>query len=731
MTSDEAAAPVAQPAGAIAEKPGHPVAGRFRWILHVYAAFAMALAAPMYGRLEQRTPYLVTLETVTIFAFVLVWSVVAPGLVLLALAGLRRLSPRAGEIALPSVLGVLTTLILLGILGQRVYGGGLGWITLLASIAGGVFVARGYRRWTWLHSILTFVAVGSVLFPVSLIWVFLRDSARPVVKVELTAETPVPVVMVVFDCFCGVSLMGQNRRIDVHRYPHFAELANTCNWYRNCSAVHPRTLRAIPAILSGALSAETQSATIKEYPQNLFTLLKATGRYELTSFEPFTLLCPPDRQRDRPKSNPWLQWITVSRTVGLVILHDMVPADLPFDTPLVPRIWFALDHASGADRQQRRGLIRYSWDIGRDEQFRHFMDCIGDSEQLNSDQLNLWFGHFALPHYPWCYLPSGHRYQDDVGLEQVWGTEGKLSEDWADDELAVLQAHQQHLLQEGFTDKLLGELIDRLRRDGLFDRCLLVVMADHGISFRAGLSGRLPTEKNLADVMSVPLFIKLPGQKVGDVVDLNVETTDVLPTILDVLKLTPPTPLPGQSLISPDFVERPVKTFTDDEHVFKIDGQFEARYDILIQQLARFGTGDDPLRIFKIGPHSELLGRRLDELTLADDSTIKVHPVNFEPTFERAADNRIPARLQAMIDGQSTLPVQFAVAVNDVIWGTTQTYRARYLQHYWSVMLPESAIQDGRNQFRIFQIEDSPQGLRLSECSIGPSAARPELPIEY
>ena len=57
---------------------------------------------------------------------------------------------------------------------------------------------------------------------------------------------------------------------------------------------------------------------------------------------------------------------------------------------------------------------------------------------------------------------------------------------WTDNQSAVNQYWQRHLLQLGFTDRLLGRLVTRLRRAGLYDRSLLVVTADHGASFRPG-----------------------------------------------------------------------------------------------------------------------------------------------------------------------------------------------------------------------------------------------------
>ncbi len=99
----------------------------------------------------------------------------------------------------------------------------------------------------------------------------------------------------------------------------------------------------------------------------------------------------------------------------------------------------------------------------------------------------------------------------------------------------TLQAYQRHLLQVGYADRLLGDLLERLRDTGMYDRSLVVVTADHGMSFREGESGRVASQANLEDIAFVPLFVKQPGQERGEVVDHHVETIDVLPTIAEVL----------------------------------------------------------------------------------------------------------------------------------------------------------------------------------------------------
>src|SRR5205085_10881939 len=134
----------------------------------------------------------------------------------------------------------------------------------------------------------------------------------------------------------------------------------------------PRTDRAVPAILSGARPARICPPTVKEYPQNLFTLLGATGRYQLTAFEPLTGLCPGDRLRDRAQPDAGTQWMTVIHAVGAVYLHDLVPEDLPIETPRVPRTWFGLGQVLQIRPDQQQGVVKYSWDFERNTQFEHF-----------------------------------------------------------------------------------------------------------------------------------------------------------------------------------------------------------------------------------------------------------------------------------------------------------------------------------------------------------------------
>ena len=89
----------------------------------------------------------------------------------------------------------------------------------------------------------------------------------------------------------------------------------------------------------------------------------------------------------------------------------------------------------------------------------------------------------------------------------------------AADKWNVEQSYQRHLLQVGAADRFVGALVDRLKDVGIYDRSLVVLTADHGVSFRAGEHVRHATRTTFQDILAVPLFIKAPFQREGRIDD--------------------------------------------------------------------------------------------------------------------------------------------------------------------------------------------------------------------
>lgn len=98
-------------------------------------------------------------------------------------------------------------------------------------------------------------------------------------------------------------------------------------------------------------------------------------------------------------------------------------------------------------------------------------------------------------------------------------------------------------------DREIGDLLDRLRRDGLLDSTLVVICADHGENF--GEHHRLehgPHDLHRT-VRHVPLLVRFPGAfDGGRRVESVVRLEDVMPTVLSVCGVTAPRGLDGAIL---------------------------------------------------------------------------------------------------------------------------------------------------------------------------------------
>ncbi len=83
----------------------------------------------------------------------------------------------------------------------------------------------------------------------------------------------------------------------------------------------------------------------------------------------------------------------------------------------------------------------------------------------------------------------------------------------------------------GYTDRRLGELFERLKALGMWDRLLIVLTSDHGEAFEA--AGRVMHGGVWEEVLRVPLVIKWPGGELaGERRDLPTSSIDLAPTLL-------------------------------------------------------------------------------------------------------------------------------------------------------------------------------------------------------
>ncbi len=145
---------------------------------------------------------------------------------------------------------------------------------------------------------------------------------------------------------------------------------------------------------------------------------------------------------------------------------------------------------------------------------------------------------------------------------------------------------------------------------------MIVVMSDHGVSFRAGQGRRPLTGNNLGDIVNNTMFVKYPHGLRRGVDSRPVSTIDVLPTIADVLGIRIPWHVDGLSLLGPIPKSRGVvldKRGSDSPRRVPLSVMLRDRAVTLRFKAQQFGEGHDSL--FRIGMHKTLLGRDVSGIT--------------------------------------------------------------------------------------------------------------------
>ncbi|MEW2329070.1 sulfatase-like hydrolase/transferase [Micromonospora chersina] len=406
-------------------------------------------------------------------------------------------------------------------------------LLLVAGVAGAA-AAAAHRRWRAPGRVLRVAAVGPLVF----VGLFLFASPASAVVLPRghggAAGVPgagahPPVVMIVLDELPLVSLLGPDGRIDATRYPHFAELAGGSTWYRNATGVSGWTPYALPAMLTGRYPAEPFAPHYSQYPDNLFTALG--GLYDIKAEESITRLCPPSRC-EQPVSPEQGLGVLV-RESGKLLRQVTAPVDSRIDPEdsyrEQTRAEAGLDAAEPVPADPK-----FRWDTLDDNQPARFTAFLAGLRPTARPTLH--FLHLLMPHSPWAYLPSGAHYAAPEDLPNDGAG-------WVD------LARARHLAQLGYTDRLIGETLRTLRATGLYDKALVLVTADHGVSFRQDWQGRgLDAITHAADQVAwVPMFVKEPGQRAGRVDDRNWEHVDLLPTIADETHVRIPWRVDGRS----------------------------------------------------------------------------------------------------------------------------------------------------------------------------------------
>lgn len=698
--------------------------------VHIAALNAFSVAQPVFDRLGNN-PQFLRLENFSgpaigtaLSLFLLFIPAVTCGII----ASLQKLRYPGAAQAIYATVGILLVALSLNIIlrwlqwkfGLRQLG--VPDVLLLIVSAGSAIGCWWcYRNRDWPGQVLNIAAIGIIFFPLSLL--SLPSMQAEVLGIQTTdlsttaAGNPAPVVMIAFDGLCGMALLNERYEIDAVRYPSFARLAEKSTYYRNATTVHPRTGQAIPAILTGQFPDEEKSSPVESnHPNNLFRLIHKTQQYDMTVFEPLTRLCPTElRQLDQTLTFPQ-QVQRLTSVLALVYANTSMPSEFESLQPPIPMEWFGLLPTSAGVERPARGLIVYAWDKEHELQINHFIRTLQPS-----DGSGFHFLHVVLPHDPWSHFPSEKTYLRSTSIDDYpAGSFGTLNELWGSDVLLVNQGWQRYLLQLQYADRCLGRILDKLIETNKFDDSLLVVVADHGMAFVPSVERRLPAAETLPDIMSVPLFIKIPGQNSGSITDENVQTIDVLPTIADVLQLPLPDQIDGRSLIDTKVTEAPRKTMiTEDRDMIVVDPKFTQRFNYVDRMIKVFGTGGHDDRLWSLDTIPELCKQPLSNFTHGNPSQWKCRLSHGKAKLSPEYPEFLPCYFQGILVGPKLKsPIQIAIAINGTVQATTRSSTNPANTNQVSALLREEAFSAGSDVVQLFELEGSSDSFVLHEIMI-------------
>lgn len=534
----------------------------------------------------------------------------------------RLITPRSGVYVRRGFVGVFGAFFILTTLRQ------MGVNALVVVVALTALATYGlvwlFIRKPWAKTFMSYLAIAAPL--VAGLFVIntrqiLIPGQLPIASINsdvVADSTKPPVVLLVIDEAPLYSLLDAQGNINAKRYPNLAQLSQEATWHRNATAVSNWTAQAVPSIFTSLLPKRGDLPISSVHPKNIFTALG--NDYPLNVYEPITSLCPSSVCKSVvPVGERWnnARFRGFLKDALVVFGHRVLPSSLRDNLPSIDQGWggFAGGNTTepGDNEDERMSVLRAYGVLGPVYQANLLNELLQRMSSATSPEA--YVAHLLVPHRPWKATP-------DERLYDVFSPD--IPDDLIPTDLDQRRTmYQRYLLQMAMVDTAIGNMMTSMKQSGVWDKSLVIIAADHGLTFEPGFKARRAVFDNkdiTDDLYRVPMFVKLPQQKVGETTNCTVSVLDILPTILSVTKIDTDWTFDGRDISSacPDDVSRPI-TSTEAQGTFtnSIDVLFERSlaYDSLV---TREGGTD---RIAAVGASANLIGRPIEGSN--DDSGVQ------------------------------------------------------------------------------------------------------------
>jgi arylsulfatase A-like enzyme len=225
---------------------------------------------------------------------------------------------------------------------------------------------------------------------------------------------------------------------------------------------------------------------------------------------------------------------------------------------------FISSHALDSEYQLDQGFDTY-WEVHKEHSYKERREAKQREQDPTTEAALGWLRNEAGSGFMlWIHWFQPHRpYDPPAGyLEKYVGAyTGTASSDpdfimkvWRD-RIDLPEEDVQHLIDRydgevAYADAQVGRIVDELEGQGLLDNTIVIITADHGEilyehEYYFGHDIALYDE-----CLLIPLILYAPGlEAAGRRVKSQVQTLDIMPTVLDLLEMRWPDDLEGKSLL--------------------------------------------------------------------------------------------------------------------------------------------------------------------------------------
>jgi len=544
---------------------------------------------------------------------------------------------------------------------------------------------KAIREWSRWLSVLAVAVTASAVLQLQPI---LLQSNGPASDAVI-AKKDITVLQIVFDEFPLYALLGKDGTINEERFPGFAALAKESTWYRNNVAESNFTHQAVPAILASAVPKQSGGPFLAQYPKNIFTLF--AGKTTVSGIEPVTSLCPKNVCKTSESKNSAFEYGRFRRFLrdaSYVYGQRVLPPVLRSHIPSIEGTWGGFGAVANKFKEQ--------FDVGALSQ----VDAIDSGVKALTQDKNprVQVVHALVPHAPWRIAPDN----------RVAPLSSSITTSNPDSEEVVRDTYQTFLYQVAAADNAISSAMKALKDAGRWDNTMVVVTADHGISFIPTLPQRHTdfTEADAVnDIYRIPTFIKYPGQRTGSISDCAMTNLDLLPTIIETTGTKTSWSFGGKSVATscPSGRTRQIVSATGESAVLS-DG-FE-KTEERAAHYANIVSNVGPIRnVAAVGSSASLIGQPIT--ATEKNSSVATWTVNQKKMFsdvktERGA--RVPSLVTGLVRVNGSLDVgsEGIIAVDGIAAGVIgELSGARGLVSY-TALLDYTLFTQGNHTVELF-----------------------------